>query len=112
MAKVVGIRFWPLVMARRLSHGAASGDGLAELVAPVVTEALVDLQGTIWPQGNTIARDMLTPLRSDEFSIGAVDSLDSVLTAEPWQTGEPLDWATYLANFRLNGRRGGNHYWN
>src|SRR5690606_13098919 len=48
-AKIVGVRFWPLVVARRLSHGAASGDGLPELVAPVVTEALVDREGRISP---------------------------------------------------------------
>jgi len=99
-AKVVSIRFWPLVMARRLSHGAASADGLAELVAPVVTEAFVDRQGTIWPQRNTIARDLLTPLPSDEFTIGAVESLDEFLTAEPLQTGERLDWANYLVHCR------------
>ncbi|NKL79557.1 AAA domain-containing protein [Rhizobium leguminosarum] len=98
--KVIGVRFWPLVVARRLSHGAASGDGLPELVAPVVTEALVDLQGTISPQRNTIARDLLTPLPSDEFTIGAVEALDSFLTAEPLQPGDRLDWATYLAHCR------------
>ncbi|MBY5326139.1 hypothetical protein [Rhizobium leguminosarum] len=98
--KVVGVRFWPLVVARRLSHGAASGDGLPELVAPVVTEALVDFQGTISPQRNTIARDLLTPLPSDEFTIGAVEALDSFLTAEPLQPGDRLDWATYLAHCR------------
>ncbi|MCQ1850120.1 AAA domain-containing protein [Neorhizobium galegae] len=99
-AKVVGVRFWPLVVARRLSHGAASSDRLPELVAPVVTEALVDVQGRISPQRNTIARDLLTPLPSDEFSIGAVDALDSFLTAEPLQLSDRLDWATYLAHCR------------
>ncbi|CDZ31594.1 Superfamily I DNA helicase [Neorhizobium galegae bv. officinalis] len=99
-AKVVGVRLWPLVVARRSSHGAASGDGLPEMVAPVVTEALVDVHGKISPQRNTIARDLLTPLPSDEFSIGAVDALDSFLTAEPLQLGDRLDWANYLAHCR------------
>ncbi|MDO9415499.1 hypothetical protein [Pararhizobium sp.] len=98
--KAIAVRFWPLVVARRLSPGAASGDGLPELVAPVVTEALVDLEGRISPQRNFIARDVLTPLPSDEFSIGAVDALDSFLTAEPWQPDDRLDWATYLAYCR------------
>jgi hypothetical protein len=44
-AKALEVRFWPLVVARRLSHGAAIGDGLPELVAPVVTEATVDREG-------------------------------------------------------------------
>lgn len=99
-AKTVGVRFWPLVVARRLSHGAARGDGLPELVAPVATEALVDRVGKISPQRNTIARDLLTPLPSDEFTIGAVEALDSFLTAEPLQLGDPSDWAAYLAHCR------------
>lgn len=99
-AKTVGVRFWPLVVARGLSHGAARGDGLPELVAPVVTEALVDRDGKISPQSNTIARDLLTPLTSDEFSIGAVEALDAFLTAEPLQLGDLPDWAAYLAHCR------------
>lgn len=99
-AKVVGVRFWPLVVARRLSHGAASGDGLPELVAPVVTEALVDRDGRISPQRNAIARNLLTPLPSAEFTIGAVDSLDDFLTEEPLQFGVGADWAAYLAHCR------------
>lgn len=99
-AKAVGVRFWPLVVARRLSHGAARGDGLPELVAPVVTEALVDRMGKISPQRNAIARDLLTPLPSDEFTIGAVEALDSFLTMEPLQLGDPSDWAAYLSHCR------------
>jgi len=99
-AKIVGVRFWPLVVARRLSHGAASGDGLPELVAPVVTEALVDREGRISPQRNAIARDLLTPLPSDEFTIGAVEALDDFLTEEPLQLGAAADWAAYLAHCR------------
>lgn len=99
-AKIVGVRFWPLVVAMRLSHGAASGNGLPELVAPVVTEAFVDRDGRISPQRNAIARDLLTPLPSDEFTIGAVDALDNFLTEEPLQLGAAADWATYLAHCR------------
>lgn len=44
-AKSVAVRFWPLVMARKSSHGAALVDGLPEIVAPVVTEATVDRDG-------------------------------------------------------------------
>lgn len=98
--KTVEVRFWPLVVARRISHGAALGDGLPDLVAPVVTEALVDRDGRISPQRNAIARDLLAPLPSDEFSIGAVDDLDRFLTAEPLQLGELPDWAAYLAHCR------------
>jgi hypothetical protein len=98
--KTVGVRFWPLVVARRKSHGSVIRDGFPELVAPVVTEAQVDREGRISPQRNAIARDLLTPLPSDEFSLGAVEALDRFLTAEPLQTGEPSDWAAYLIHCR------------
>lgn len=98
--KTVEVRLWPLVVARRTSHGAALGDGLPELVAPVVTEALVDRDGWITPQRNAIARDLLSPLPSDEFSLGEVEALDSFLTAEPLKVGAPSDWAAYLAHCR------------
>jgi hypothetical protein len=82
-AKSVAVRFWPLVMARKSSHGAARVDGLPEIVAPVVTEATVDRDGEITPLRNALARDVLSPLPSGEFSIGSVDDLDSFLTETP-----------------------------
>jgi hypothetical protein len=99
-AKMVNVRFWPLVVARRLSHGAAAADGYPDLVAPVVTDALVDSDGKISPQRNTIARDLLTPLPSSEFAIGAVEALDSFLTSEPLRGGDHLSWADYLGHCR------------
>jgi hypothetical protein len=49
-AKTMGIRFWPLVMARKSSHGAVRAGSLPEIVAPVVTEATVDRTGRITPK--------------------------------------------------------------
>ncbi|MEO1680577.1 MAG: AAA domain-containing protein [Pseudomonadota bacterium] len=82
-AKSVAVRFWPLVMARKSSHGAARVDGLPEIVAPVVTEATVERDGHITPLRNALARDVLSPLPSGEFSIGSVDDLDDFLTETP-----------------------------
>lgn len=82
-AKSVAVRFWPLVMTRKSSHGAARVDGLPEIVAPVVTEATVDRDGEITPLRNALARDVLSPLPSGEFSIGSVDDLDNFLTETP-----------------------------
>ena len=65
-AKSVAVRFWPLVMARKSSHGAARVDGLPEIVAPVVTEATVERDGQITPLRNALARDVLSPLPSGE----------------------------------------------
>jgi hypothetical protein len=100
-AKAMGIRFWPLVMARKSSHGAARAGGLPEIVAPVVTEATVDRGGRITPTRNALARDLLTPLPSGEFAIGSVDALDSFLTESPLpdMAGEGA-WQEYLGHCR------------
>lgn len=87
-------------MARRSSHGAGKADGLPDLVAPVVTVALVDRDGNIRPQRSAIARDLLTPLPSDEFSIGEVQAMDEFLTSEPLRAHDANDWATYLTHCR------------
>ena len=100
-AKSVAIRFWPLVMARKSSHGAMYADGLPEIVAPVVTEATVDRDGQIIPSRNALARDVLAPLPSGEFSIGTVEELDAFLTETPLpdMTAEG-SWQDYLGHCR------------
>jgi hypothetical protein len=100
-ARTLGIRFWPLVMGRKSSHGSARAGGLPELVAPVVTEATVDREGRITPTRNALARDLLTPLPSGEFAIGTVDALDAFLTETPLpeMSGEGA-WQEYLAHCR------------
>jgi hypothetical protein len=100
-AKTMGIRFWPLVMARKSSHGAARAGGLPEIVAPVVTEATVDRDGLITPTRNALARDVLMPLPSDEFAIGSVDDLDTFLTETPLpdMSGNGA-WQEYLGHCR------------
>lgn len=100
-AKSVAVRFWPLVMARKTSHGAARVDGLPEIVAPVVTEATVDRDGRIVPTRSALARDLLSPLPSGEFSIGNVEDLDSFLTETPLpdMIAEGA-WPEYLAHCR------------
>ncbi|CDZ68323.1 Superfamily I DNA helicase [Neorhizobium galegae bv. orientalis] len=100
-AKTVAVRFWPLVTARKSSHGAARSGGLPEIVAPVVTEATVDRDGQITPVRNALARDLLTPLPSGEFSIGSVDALDTFLTATPLPDMSGTNaWEDYLGHSR------------
>jgi hypothetical protein len=100
-AKTVAVRFWPLVTARKSSHGAARTGGLPEIVAPVVTEATVDREGQITPQRNALARDLLTPLPSGEFAIGSVDALDTFLTETPLPGMSGADeWEGYLGHCR------------
>jgi len=100
-ARTVAVRFWPLVMARKSSHGAARSGGLPEIVAPVVTEATVDRDGLITPLRNALARDLLTPLPSGEFAIGSVDALDTFLTGTPLpEMAVDGAWQEYLGHCR------------
>lgn len=100
-ARTVAIRFWPLVMARKSSHGAARAGGLPDIVAPVVTEGSVDREGHITPTRNALARDLLMPLPSGEFAIGSVGALDAFLTETPLpeMTGDGA-WQEYLGHCR------------
>ncbi|EPE94313.1 hypothetical protein [Rhizobium grahamii] len=99
--KAVAIRFWPLITARKSSHGAARAGGLPDIVAPVVTEATVDRGGQITPLRNALARDLLTPLLSGEFAIGSVDALDAFLTETPLPDMSGDDaWENYLGHCR------------
>jgi hypothetical protein len=100
-AKAVAIRLWPLVTARKSSHGAARTGGLPEVVAPVVTEATVGRDGQITPTRNALARDLLTPLPSGEFAIGSVDDLDEFLTETPLPDMSGSDaWDDFLGHCR------------
>ena len=99
--KAVSVRIWPLVAARRLSHGTSRAGGLPDIVAPVVTEATVDRDGSISPVRNTIARDVLAPLTDGEFSIGTVDELDGFLTETPLpQVAGEEAWQGYRTHCR------------
>ncbi|MBC7283292.1 AAA domain-containing protein [Hoeflea sp.] len=100
-ARTVAVRFWPLVLARKVSHGSSRGGGLPDMVAPVVTEATVDRDGTMTPTRNALARDLLTPLPSGEFSIGSVDDLDAFLTETPLpEMMVSESWSDYLGHCR------------
>lgn len=99
--KAVSVRIWPMVAARRISHGASRVGALPDLVAPVVTEAMVDRDGGIVAARNTIARDILTPLTDGEFSIGTVTALDKFLTENPLTQGIAAQgWQGYRAHCR------------
>lgn len=99
--KVVAVQIWPMVMARRTSHGATISNGFPEIVAPVVTEAIVDRDGNIRPSRNVIARDVLKPLPNDVFSLGKVEDFDTFLSVSPFSPDEnsPV-WDQYLKHCR------------
>ncbi|QXT39433.1 AAA domain-containing protein [Gymnodinialimonas ceratoperidinii] len=97
----ISVRFWPLVTARKASHAASRADGMPEIVAPVVTEGIVDRAGRIVPTRNTIARDLLTPLPRGAFALGSVEALDDFLTTTPLPEMATADrWQDYRKHCR------------
>lgn len=74
---------------------------MPDVVAPVVTEAMVDRDGQITPMRNALARDLLTPLPSGEFAISSVEALDTFLTETPLpeMAGDGA-WQAYLGHCR------------
>lgn len=52
-----------IIYYSRLEHGRARSSGIPEVVTPIVSQALLDRQGRIYPNENTvIPRDILEPL--------------------------------------------------
>ena len=97
----VSVRFWPLVTARKASHGASRADGMPEIVAPVVTEGFLDRSGRIVPTRNAIARDLLAPLPRGAFALGSVEDLDAFLTTTPLPEMTAADgWQDYRTHCR------------
>lgn len=99
--QVMSVQLWPMVTARKASHGATISDGFPDLVAPVVTAATVDRDGAIRPMNNVIARDLLTPLPGVEYSLGSMEDFDAYYAASPFTPDEnsPV-WAQYLKHCR------------
>lgn len=95
-AHSISVRFWPYVMAKTISHGAVISNSLPDFVAPIVTEATINREGRLTASRNTIARDLLTPMKSDDFAIGTVDALDDFLTKQPLKSNP--DWRVYKAH--------------
>ena len=102
----VQVCLWPLLVARRTSHGAGRGDGLPEHVAPIAAVAQVARKGGgIRPLRTVIARDILEPLPEGAFSVGTVADLDTFLTGSPFSSpgeDEPHDgaWQSYREDCR------------
>jgi hypothetical protein len=77
----VEITIRPYIYYSRLEHGRASSSGIPEVVTPIVSQAVLDRQGRIYPNENTvIPRDILEPLDKGSFTVGAVTDLDAWLT--------------------------------
>ena len=78
----VEITIRPYVYYSRLEHGRRRSSGIPEVVTPIVSQGVLDRQGRIYPNENTvIPRDILEPLEADSFAIGSVTDLEIWLTS-------------------------------
>lgn len=83
-ADTVAVVLRPYVYERSLIHGKSSQNGLPDIVTPIVTKAVVDRQGRLFPLDFTVVpRDILEPLDRGALSVGTIEELDAWLTKHP-----------------------------
>lgn len=76
----IEITIRPYIFHSQLEHGRKNGGGLPEVVTPVVSQAMLDREGRIYPNEFTVVpRDILEPLDKGSFAIGDVSELEKWL---------------------------------
>lgn len=79
--KTVEVLLRPEVWIRLLKHGKARTAGAPDIVTPLVTAALLNREGFLFPTSPaTIPRDLLEPLPKGTFSIGEMAEYDKYRT--------------------------------
>ncbi|EQA9811047.1 hypothetical protein ABN151_19495 [Klebsiella oxytoca] len=79
--KTVEVLLRPLVWIRQLKHGKERTAGALGIVTPLVTAALLNREGFLFPTSPaTIPRDLLEPLPKGTFSIGEMAEYDKYKT--------------------------------
>jgi hypothetical protein len=79
--ELIEVTLRPRLYVYRLEHGKKREWGVPELLTPVVSQALLDRSGRLYPSAKTLVpRDLLEPLDSGSFSVGSVEELDRFLT--------------------------------
>lgn len=77
----VEVTIRPYIYHSRFEHGRARTGGIPKVVTPIVSQAVLDRHGRLYPNKNTvIPRDILEPLDKGSFSVGTVDELDAWLS--------------------------------
>jgi hypothetical protein len=72
----------PYIYRSHFEHGKARAGEIPEVVTPIVSQAMLDRQGRIYPNQNTlIPRDILEPVDKGSFTVGAISELDTWLVS-------------------------------
>lgn len=81
MVKTVEVILRPKAWNRLLKHGKERTAGAPAIVTPLVTYALLNREGFLFPTApSTIPRDLLEPLPQGTFSIGEMEQYDKYKT--------------------------------
>ncbi|MFW0699437.1 AAA domain-containing protein [Pantoea sp. R13S299] len=79
--KTVEVLLRPHVWIRLLEHGKERAAGAPDFITPLVTSALLNRDGFLFPTSSaTIPRDLLEPLPNGTFSIGEMEPYDRYKT--------------------------------
>ena len=79
--KTVEVVLRPQVWNRIVKHGKEQMAGAPAIITPLVTSALLNREGFLFPAASaTIPRDLLEPLPSGHFSIGELAQYDKYKT--------------------------------
>lgn len=79
--KTVEVMLRPQAWIRLIQHGKERTAGSPGIVTPLVTSALLNREGFLFPTGETtIPRDLLEPLPKGTFSIGEMEQYDKYKT--------------------------------
>ena len=79
--KTVEVLLRPKALIRLIKHGKERTAGAPGIVTPVVTSALLNREGFLYPTAPaTIPRDLLEPLPTGTFSIGEMAQYDKYKT--------------------------------
>lgn len=90
--KTVEVMLRPQVWIRLLKHGKERTAGAPGIVTPLVTSALLNREGFLFPASPaTIPRDLLEPLPKGTFSIGEMREYDRYKTTHDSVTFGPGD---------------------
>ncbi|EMH4163342.1 DNA helicase [Pluralibacter gergoviae] len=90
--KTVDVLLRPQVWLRLLEHGKERTAGAPGIVTPLVTSALLNREGFLFPKSSaTIPRDLLEPLPKGTFSIGEMAKYDKYKTTNASFTFGPPD---------------------
>lgn len=90
--KTVEVMLRPQVWIRLVKHGKARTAGAPDFITPLVTSALLNREGFLFPTSPaTIPRDLLEPLPRGTFSIGEMTEYDKYKTTHDSITFGPGD---------------------